>query len=299
MRHMEGTNMILSESKSMRRAVRRSSAILMGLMTAQMAGVAWAAPAPRAPKPVASAVAPNGNVVEFYDGGDGVLVSETGVALSSPVFDPQGKRPERLLEAWRSVAPNDPFPQALAQLEKRMNAIHKLGIERSRSSAHKNALPPPPALFKSRPESKPVGGWLTPESSTPKSEMTATRVLEGCDNGCCDRQWLSTFEQCQVLGWDRNWFLFNYGATWADYRDITWYSGLVCSAKGTSQYDVKIGGTRWLWAVPQATFRTFFWIAAYDFLGCFGLCGEDMTSSVNTHSIAQQLHTYCGSIIFD
>src|SRR6185295_10189952 len=101
------------------------------------------------------------NVVEFYDAEDGVLVSETGVAGSNRVFDPLGKTPDRLLEIWRSAAPNDPFPQALAQLEKRMKAVHKLAIERSKSSAHEDALPPPPALFKSGPEkpaSKPAGG---------------------------------------------------------------------------------------------------------------------------------------------
>jgi hypothetical protein len=268
------------------------------LMAAQMAGPLWAAPAPRAPKPIASAVAPNGNVVEFYDGGDGVLVSETGAARSNPVFDPQGKSADRLSEVWRSVAPKDPFPQALAQLEKRMNAIRKLGIERSKSSGHKDALPPPPVFFKSKPESEPVGGRLMSESSTPKSGTVTTNALQGCDNGCCDREWLSTFDQCQVAGADRNWFLFNYGATWANYNDITFYSGLVCSATGTSRYNVNIGGTNWSWDVPQATYRTFWWGAAYNFFLCFGLCGENMTSTVNTSS-AQHLHTYCGWIIFD
>jgi hypothetical protein len=294
---MEGTNMILSESKSMRRAVRRSSAILMGLMAAQMAGVAWAAPAASAPRPVASAVAPNGNVVEFYDGEDGVLVSETGVAGSSRVFDPQGKSADRLLDAWRSVAPKDPFPQALAQLEKRMKAIHKLATERSRNPAHKDALPPPPALFQSRPESKPFGGTLMPESSTPKSGMV-TNALEGCDNGCCDREWLGTFDECQDGAADYNWFLFNYGWTWSNSPDIWIYKALVCSANGTSKWNVKIGDKRWSWDVPHGHYRTWWWKAGSNPILCGGWCGKDMTSSVNTTS-AQQLHTYCGWTFFD
>jgi hypothetical protein len=289
--------MILSKSNARRRAVPRYSAILTGLVAAQMAGAVWAAPAPIAPKPVASAVAPNGNVVEFYDGGDGVLVSETGVARSNPVFDPEGKSPDRLSEAWRSVAPKDPFPQALAQLEKRMNAIRKLGMEQSRRSGRAPALPPVPEFFKSRPESAPFGGTSIAQSSTPKSGMT-TMALEGCDNGCCDREWLSTFDQCQIIDPNRNWFLFNYGWTWANFNDITFHKGLVCSAQGTSRYNVRIGDKSWAWDVPQATYRTFWWAAAYNFFLCFGLCGENLTSSVNSSS-AQHLHTYCGWVIFD
>ena len=280
---------------------KRTTTILMGLMAAQMAGAVWAAPAPSAPKPIASAVAPNGNVVEFYEGEDGVLVSETGVAGSNPVFDPLGKRPDRLLEAWRSVAPKDPFPQALAQLEKRMKAIHKLAIERSKSSAHKDPLPPPPVLFKSGPESKPAskpaGGLLMPGSSMPKSGMTTMGMLEGCDNGCCDREWLATFDQCSGSSADFNWFLFNYGYTWANSEDIWIYKGLVCSANGTSWWNLKIGDTRWTWDVAHGYYRTWWWKSGWS-IWCGGNCGKDMTSTVNSPT-AQQLHTYCGWTFHD
>jgi hypothetical protein len=285
---MEGTNMILSESKSMRRAVLRCSAIVIGLMAAQMAAAVWAAPAPRTPKPVASAVAYNGNVVEFYDAGDRVLVSEIGAAYSNPAFDPQGKSEDRLSDIWRSVAPNKPFPQALAQLETHMDAVRKLGL-----SDHKNALPPPP-VFESRPEPARIGGRLMSESSTPKSGTVTTSALEGCNNGCCDRAWLSTFTQCQG-GTVDGWFLFNYGSTWATSGNIINYSGLVCSANGTSRYSVNIGTNHWWWDVPPATYRTFWWYAA-NLLWCGGFCPADMTSYVNNPS-TPHLHTYCGWVL--
>jgi len=260
-------------------------------MAAQMAAAVWAAaPAPRTPKPVASAVAYNGNVVEFYDAGDRVLVSEIGAAYSNPVFDAQGKRADRLSDIWRSVAPNAPFPQALAQLETRMDAARKLGL-----SDHKDALPPPPAVFESRPESPRVGGRLMSESSMPKSGTVTTSALEGCNNGCCDRAWLSTFNQCQGTI-DGHWFLFNYGSTWATSTNITNYSGLVCSANGTSRYSVNIGTGHWWWDVPQATYRTFWWWAA-DSIWCGGFCPADMTSYVN--GLTPHLHTYCGWVLYD
>ena len=260
---------------------RTTTGALMATALAVLVSNTWAAPAPRAQKPVASTVAPNGNVVKFYDGGDGVLVTETGVAYSNPFFDPQGKSPDRLLEAWRSVAPNAPFPAALAQLEKRMKA--------RKNSAHKETLPPPVALFKSRPESKPAGGTLMPQSSTGMGTM----ALEGCDNGCCDREWLSTFDECIDGPADFNWFLFNYGYTWSNSEDIWIYRGLVCSANGTSTFNMRIGDRRWSEDVPHGHLQRVNWLADQSWWRCGGWCGKNMTSTVNTPS-AQSLHTYCG-----
>ena len=51
-------------------------------------------------------------------------------------------------------------------------------------------------------------------------------------------------------------------------------------------------------SVPEATYRTYSWYAAYDLFWCGGWCGKNLISSVNS-SNAQRSHTYCGIVTFD
>lgn len=233
------------------------------------------------PKPVADITMPNGNKVEFYDFGHGVLVSETGVAGTTPAMDNGDAAAalekniagsEKLAAVWRSVAPNEAVPASLQAIQKRWanQPAHTLSTSKPTITPEFSGIPMGPALGASIPLGK-----------------TAAPV--GCNNGCCDEAWLKTLSYCK-LHYDYSWFLYNYGYSYMNASGIDNYKGLVCSAAGTSTYKVNVsdghGGT---WNVAQATYRTFSWVA--------GIWDRNVTSSVNT-SGNQHLHTYCGTVSY-
>lgn len=233
------------------------------------------------PKPVADITLPNGNKVEFYDFGHGVLVSETGEAGTTPVLDKAdataalGKNAsgsEKLAALWRSVAPNEAVPGSLQAIRQRWTNMPAQPPAASRPSLAPNfsGIPMGPGL----------------RSSIPLGKAAAP---VGCNNGCCDESWLRTLNYCSTH-MDYSWFLFNYGYSYANSNGIDYYRGLVCSASGTSSFRVSISdGSGGTWSVAQATYRTYYWIA--------GVWDRDMTSSVNS-SGNQHLHTYCGTVSY-
>jgi hypothetical protein len=241
----------------------------------------WAQPS-GAPKPVASVSLPNGNAVEFYDFGQDVMVSEVGQAGTPPVFTnanwPEtfkkgdANRQNTLEEIWKIAAPSQPVPQALLDIQARW--IKSTAVQ-----------PPATNIPKMSHEASgiPFGQTGNGPSSLPK-----TAAPSGCNNGCCDYQWLSsTFGECTAIG-DYSWFLYNYGYSWANIYDVDWYSGIVCGAAGISQWNLHVSsGAGGSWPVPAGTYRTYRWTA--------GWFNKDLTSNVNT-STAQALHTQCGVI---
>lgn len=125
-----------------------------------------------------------------------------------------------------------------------------------------------------------------------RSEGNGALVMSGCNNGCCDFDWLSTFWWCPAP-WDFNWFLCNYGWSFANGNDEIFYDGFVCSAEGTSTYKVTVDGDGGIGSVPRATWKTYSWTAGW--VPIFGWDEEDVRSTANS-SASPHLHTYCGGM---
>ncbi len=228
----------------------------------------------KTPTPVASLTLKNGNTVEFYDFGTAGLVMESGAAYTAPVVTGNQKiSPEELVPTWTKIADGAPVPAALQQLQERL--LSQSGTPHSEPI--KDVAPSRGAVSLS----------ALPEVQAPQ---ISARSLDGCNNGCCDYDWLSTFSQCQNPE-DYSWFLFNYGATWENSgNDVQAYVGMVCSASGTSTFHVAIGSAGGDWNVPEATWRSYSWTAYCPWWGCYD---DPARTSVNT-STDMHLHTYCG-----
>jgi len=227
----------------------------------KVANVEEAISAPRAPTPVASLKLTGGQVIEFYDFGTAALVTETAAAYVSPVLNSESLPADQLVGTWARLAPTTPVPPALEDLQHRL----------TRLPADLDAPKVAPLLDTGGAK---LGNFGSAIRSAPV----------GCNNGCCDFNWLATLSECKG-GFSYNWFLYNYGWTYANGSNVGLYQGLVCSAIGTSTYSVQLPGAGGVWSVPQATYRWFHWS------GSRGSMSSTVNSSSNSH-----LHTYCGGI---
>lgn len=240
------------------------------------------------PTPIATLALSNGNTLEFYDFGDTALVSEVGRAYTAPAFNPgRPQSADQLTKVWRSLAREQPVPAALVELQDRLTNLQP--------DARGGASPSPAQHALSQLARGSTGGAPRSEGADGPAVVPSSPV--GCNNGCCDYQWLSTFSQCQGSSFDYSWFSYNYGWSTASATLIGYYDGLVCSAKGTSTYSVSIEGMGGTWSVAQATYRTYWWFAGTT---CNPFCHYDkktMSSTVNTQA-SQHLHTYCGGVLF-
>lgn len=246
---------------------------------------ASAAPTPQSatPKPVASVALADGHAIEFYDFGPGVLVSESGKAGTPAVFTKENNPADLLQSAatpgdrlaliWKKAAPSAPVPQALLDIQARWL---------------KNP-PAPSSAGQALPISHEASGMPFGQTPVQSQALAKTESPVGCNNGCCDYQWLSTFSECSA-NYDYRWFLYNYGWSYANSSSISVYDGMVCAANGYSQFNVHISdGHGGNWSVPPATYRTYWWVS-----GIFEF-NQSMTSSVNSSSNSH-LHTYCGGV---
>jgi hypothetical protein len=234
-------------------------------------------------KPIAQIALSKDHSIEFYDFGNDALIAEVGKAGDAHYFNDQNEpqallkngtsRTEILSQVWKSISPETPVPAALLDIQARW----------------KNAPPsqPKPAGIDVKPfEASGLNLGLSREFSAP---LQKTAAPVGCNNGCCDYQWLSTFKECKLVH-DYNWFLYNYGWSYANSGDVDYYEGMVCAATGTSTFKMNMSdGTGGTWTVPQATYRRVYWTS-----GFWGF-NRTLTSSVNS-SANSHLHTYCGGI---
>ena len=112
----------------------------------------------------------------------------------------------------------------------------------------------------------------------------------GCNNGCCDYQWLSGFIECSTNG-DYSWFYYKSGSSYGKGDDAFHFRAMACAAVGDSIYRVHIqsggGGT---WTLPQGYYRT---------VGATGGTFDDpnVGSYVNWGK-TPHLHSHCGIIYF-
>jgi hypothetical protein len=224
------------------------------------------------PTLIASLKLKSGHVLEFYDFGQAVLITEAGAAYTSPALNSAGSTSaDQLTDIWTRLAPEVPVPAALQDLQRRLTS-----------------LPADSSESEIAPSSNSGGARIASLGTARPSAQV------GCNNGCCDATWLLTLGECQGTGWDFSWFLYNYGWSSANSTHIGFYDGLVCSAQGTSTYSVDIGGSGGTWSVPEATYRWFRWWE----LSPFGWGARNSSSSVNSPS-DQHLHTYCGVVAYD
>jgi len=221
-------------------------------------------------------------VIEFYEPKPGALLVSVAGLAGGLVPDTLGS-PEDIFEQYapeRAMAPG--LRAALDRIE---------GVPDNESSE----LGMPLEAAEETEQAAPVAGGAPWHQGAGPARMR-TAAPQGCNNGCCDAQWLSTFHQCQTRG-SYSWFLYNYTWSSANNTNVEWYEGLVCSASGTSTYSVSIsGGGGGVWSVPQATYRTYWWLAGTT---CNPFCGpakKNFTTSVNS-SAAPRLHTYCGWVV--
>ena len=237
-------------------------------------------PLPLDPEPVASVSLPNGNILEFHDFQSNLMLMETGKAGNAPFLD--GTRPtealakagagpdERLSEIWKLAAPGSPMPQILKEIEARFKNLPSPGMSRERST----------------PQSGIYGESSLGSTGQPLSKAAAP---DGCNNGCCDYEWLATLNACRKF-WEFNWFNFNYNWSKVTSTSIDSWSGMVCAANGSSIWKVSISsGNGGNWTVPQGHYKTYKWYKeTWD---------KDATSTVNS-SASPALHTFCGNVSY-
>lgn len=225
---------------------------------------------------VASAKLPSGHTLEFYDFESAALVSESGEAYSNPEFNPtEPIEPGQLVDIWTRFSPDTPVPDALVKLQERLLTL------------------PGPYEPPTKPDAQAGGsGSLNVNGlNGPLVGQVQPMSSSDCNNGCCNAEWLLTFRQCAGYG-TYSWFLYNYFTSYANGTNIFQYDGLVCSASGTSSYTVAVsGGVGGTWLVPQATWRSYYWLAAYNMI--WGWDTQAIYSVVNEPS-SPHLHTYCG-----
>lgn len=222
------------------------------------------------PTPVATLKLTTGHVVEFYDVGGGALIVETGAAytpLAVSSADPISAG--RLSGLWSRLAPGTPVPPALTDLD------------------HRQMISPGPAVPQ-----------IVPSSNAGRGRVAATgtarpTVLEGCNNGCCDRDWLSTFAECQGANWSEHWFNVNVIFGEAFYPGVVNFQGLICAAVGTSTFSVSIGGSGGTWDVPEATYRWYHWTAGTDFFG------DPLARTLSSSVLDEQPHADCERLELD
>jgi hypothetical protein len=221
----------------------------------------------------------NGNTVEFFDTVNGMLVAETGPATTAPRIRQQDVERRDFVRLWQTLAPRKPAPSALVAMQERLGPT------------------PGPAMSTNTPNATGASNVLfgtTPLTPKGKNEVSPT-VATGCNNRCCDPDYLSSVDLCT----GGQWFLFNSGYSWASASHVFGFAGFVCSAQGTSTYRFNTRGhTNYsgIWSVPEGYYKSFWWAADWTlFWPCWGFCPEDASSYVNSAN-AMHLHTYCGYV---
>ncbi len=246
------------------------------------------------PNSIASLDLPNGNVVRFYVIGSRALVTEEGKAYTPPATNaiPQTmKRNDHLVDTWRMLAPEQPVPDALVDAENLITGVPRRTLLEGEPPRPQPEAVPPGAVQQAGPASD---DSAHPRVQTGGEHAAATDDLYGCNNGCCDPNWLySYFQECH--SGDGSWFLFNYGWSWAYSGGEVWtFDAMACAAVDWSLYTIYIwGDSTWAWWIPESYYQRFVWYAAYS--PWWGWDEKEMSTTVNDPNYTR-LHTQCGSV---
>ena len=250
--------------------------------TADPGAVGVPAVAPMHPDPIASINVSGGKVIEFYEfEGSGVMVMESGKAEGALTLH---QRPDvqqmiasgEFVQAFLALRPDLPVPPKLQALQARVVRLDQHSPDDLQGTGGGRAtgtVPPPPQ----------TGSALPTPSSGTQSVGGGTGVQpQDCGNNCCNYAWLTG----TMCNYSTNWFLWDYGYSYADNESANFFYGDACAALGTSAWTVQVqdgsGGT---WDIAQGYYRDYWW---YTF-------GNNnwIHTWVNTGA-DQAEHSYCG-----
>lgn len=177
------------------------------------------------PEPVYAMDVGHGQTVEFYDLDGFSLVAESGPAnVSRLALDglDAAMVPGRPADLFRVLRPDAPVPKVLVDLQDRSERRLAAGGPRAVSTVTRK-----------------ITGAELPADATSKATEdvtgTSSQAQDGCNNGCCDREWLKTVG-CGWTGYDWSWWQFNYGWSYVNASGLWYYRDNVCSASGTSHW---------------------------------------------------------------
>ena len=228
------------------------------------------------PVALASLTLSTGQVIELFDLDGQAVVSESGEAGQPVVLDKMGEwRGNRLVNLWRSLAPDRAVPTAVASMQERL--LRGDGPDLARAPKVRVA----PEITGLEVDQVPA--------ETPEGTLAAP---VGCNNGCCDYEWLATFAACAGSGYDYQWFHYNYGWSSVKVYDASVYRTFACAAIGSSKFQVSVeGGGGGSWTLPERSYRT------VRVVGPVCCNDPDISSKVNSQA-APALHTHCGALFY-
>ena len=226
------------------------------------------------PLALASLTLSTGQVIELFDLDGQAVLSESGEAGQPVVLDKMGEmRGDKLVDLWHRLAPDKAVPTAVTSMQERLLKGDSADLAR-------------PPKIRVVPE---VSGLEMVPSDVPEGTLAAP---VGCNNGCCDYEWLKTFTACGGNGYDYNWFHYNYGWSSVKVYDADTYLTFACAAIGSSQFKVSVeGGGGGSWTLAERQYRKLTVIAPV-------CCNDpDISSKVNS-STTPALHTHCGAVAY-
>lgn len=248
---------------------------------------------------VASLELASGNVVEFYDYGRGVLITELRDPEGQFSYQPNGEGADQLTAIWSRLAPEVEVPASLSALQQRLNDRTRHVPDRTpttvaaRTAAERFEVEVSTAT--SAVEPREVGASI--------QSLTAGHGAN-CHNGCCNQDWvLSNIDLCHETSGEDTWFVFDEPRPQHRNDDVFEFHAAVC-AVDDSTWDVTIGDTTTPIDVPGTKVRQADWIADTIDLDLIGTNTWDdfpVSSIVRTSEIDGHIGTatYCGSVFMD
>lgn len=221
--------------------------------------------------PVAALNFPSGQSIEFFDLGNGALISETGPAGMPQMWKGDAKiEPDALLNVWSRFSPKAAPPETLRKLHARLMNVPRTRAPRKLPQTESSQTPYQPVA-----------------SGLPEGTVAAP---QGCNNGCCDETWLKTFIECGERG-DYHWYHPAAGKSSAKADDAFHFRGMVCAAVGPSSHRFHLEGKRDVTVTLQE--------GRYRTIGATGSFFDDpnIGSYVNERG-PQNRHAHCGVVVF-
>src|ERR1019366_7244969 len=251
--------------------------------TADPGAVSVPIAAPMHPDAVASIDVAGGKLIEFYDfAGSGVMVMESGKAEGASALH---SRPDvqqmigsgEFVHAFLALRPDLPVPASLQALQARVVQLDQRApddVEGTGGGRATGTVPPPPQTGSALP---------TPSSSTQSGGGGTGVQPQDCGNMCCDYAWLTG----TMCNYSTNWFLYDYGWSYANTSSTDAIYADACAATGTSLWTVQVqdgsGGTC---SIAQGYYRSYWWYTTGNY--------NWIHTWVNTEE-TQALHSYCGA----
>jgi hypothetical protein len=196
---------------------------------------------------IASVTLANGNTVDFYESSPGVLlVSETGTVGIAPIPNTR----MRPLDLYRSLAPDQPVPEALVAAQARADA--------------RNPEPEPP----------------TDEPAARQPSPAAGIAVGYIDNQSCDDHW---FDNTFCIGsYDWKMCLLNHlNGAYAQSSSVDYVRHTVCSDIGAITLKVQMGDGRGVIKdVPEGSWYSWWWVDDCTF-GCNTSTRGDVVNATN------------------